>query len=431
MNSPIIAFFNNKGGVGKTSLVYHLAWMYYDLGLKVVAADLDPQANLTAAFLDEDRLEEVWEESNINSYNTIFRCIKPLLSGIGDVAAPDLEQIEDGLSLLIGDLQLSGFEDELSSQWSDCLDRKERAFRVISAFWRILSRAAMSSNADVVLVDLGPNLGAINRAALISADYVVVPLSPDLFSLQGLKNLGPTLRRWREEWQERTSKNPAADLALPTGKMQAVGYIVLQHGVRSNRPVKSFQRWIARIPDIYRSEVIQQQNDLGETISNDPNRLALLKHYQSLMPMAQESRKPIFHLKPADGAIGAHIYAVQAVFKDFRDLAQKIANRTDIHSSIAEITANLGRMKLGQGELENAEVLLKEALQQMESIGIKYQVAEVNWDLAQLELHKFNQPLATQYYQTAHLLFSELGAAKDLERIESEWSIATTSSHQR
>jgi cellulose biosynthesis protein BcsQ len=57
MRPPIIAFFNNKGGVGKTSLVYHLAWMYLDLGLKVIAADLDPQANLTAAFLDEDRLE--------------------------------------------------------------------------------------------------------------------------------------------------------------------------------------------------------------------------------------------------------------------------------------------------------------------------------------------------------------------------------------
>jgi chromosome partitioning protein len=342
MNAPIIAFFNNKGGVGKTSLVYHLAWMYYDLGLKVVAADLDPQANLTAAFLDEDRLEEVWEESDIKSYNTIFRCIKPLLSGVGDIAAPDLEQIEDGLSLLIGDLQLSGFEDELSSQWSDCLDRKERAFRVISAFWRILSQAATNSSADVVLVDLGPNLGAINRAALISADYVVVPLSPDLFSLQGLKNLGPTLRRWREEWQERVIKNPAKDfLALPTGKMQAVGYIILQHGVRSNRPVKSFQRWIERIPHIYRTEVIQQNDDVVENISNDPNRLALLKHYQSLMPMAQESRKPIFHLKPADGAIGAHIYAVQDVFKDFKNLAQKIADRTNIHSGVADITSEI------------------------------------------------------------------------------------------
>lgn len=330
MTPPIIAFFNNKRGVGKTSLVYHLAWMYFDLGLTVIAADLDPQANLTAAFLDEDRLEEVWEGSNDDSYNTVFRCVKPLLSGIGDIATPNLEKIEDGLSLLIGDLQLSGFEDELSSQWSDCLDRKERAFRVISAFWRVLSQAASIDNADVVLVDLGPNLGAINRAALIASDYIVVPLSPDLFSLQGLKNLGPTVRRWREEWQERISKNPVSNLALPKGEMQPVGYIILQHGVRFDRPVKVFQRWIERIPHIYNTEVIQKQDEIASTPSSDPNRLALLKHYQSLMPMAQESHKPIFHLKPADGAIGAHIYAVRDVFKDFKDLAEKIAGRTEL-----------------------------------------------------------------------------------------------------
>jgi chromosome partitioning protein len=330
MTPPIIAFFNNKGGVGKTFLVYHLAWMYYDLGLKVIAADLDPQANLTAAFLDEDRLEEIWESDNANSYNTVFQCIKPLLSGTGDIVTPNLETIEYGLSLLIGDLQLSGFEDELSSQWSDCLDRKERAFRVISAFWRVLSRAADVDSADVVLVDLGPNLGAINRAALIASDYIVVPLSPDLFSLQGLKNLGPTVKRWREEWQERIPKNPASGLALPNGKMQPIGYIILQHGVRFDRPVKAFQKWIERIPQTYNAAVIQKQDAIVLTPSSDPNRLALLKHYQSLMPMAQESHKPIFHLRPADGAIGAHTYAVKEVYKDFKGLAQKIADRTEL-----------------------------------------------------------------------------------------------------
>lgn len=59
MTTKVIAFFNNKGGVGKTSLVYHLAWMYADLGKRVVAADLDPQANLTSAFLEVDTLERL------------------------------------------------------------------------------------------------------------------------------------------------------------------------------------------------------------------------------------------------------------------------------------------------------------------------------------------------------------------------------------
>jgi len=328
MKPPIIAFFNNKGGVGKTSLVYHLAWMYFDLGLNVIAADLDPQANLTAAFIDEDRLEEVWEGNN--SYNTIFRCVQPLLKGIGDIAMPELERIEDGLSLFIGDLQLSGFEDELSSQWPDCLDGKERAFRVISAFWRLLDRAANQSCADLVLVDLGPNLGAINRAALIAADYIIVPLSPDLFSLQGLKNLGPTVARWRKEWEARIEKNPANDLELPQGRMEAIGYIILQHGVRFDRPVKAFQRWIERIPIIYQNKVLQNPQTQVFDVASDPNRLALIKHYQSLMPMAQESHKPIFHLKPADGAIGSHLSAVRNVYFDFKELAEKIASQIDL-----------------------------------------------------------------------------------------------------
>lgn len=53
---------------------------------------------------------------------------------------------------------------------------------------------------DVVVVDVGPNLGAINRSALIGTDYVVIPLAPDLYSLQGLRNLGPTLRRRRQDY---------------------------------------------------------------------------------------------------------------------------------------------------------------------------------------------------------------------------------------
>ncbi|NJN29292.1 MAG: ParA family protein [Synechococcales cyanobacterium RM1_1_8] len=323
---PMVAFFNNKGGVGKTSLVYHLSWMYRDLGLRVLAADFDPQANLTSAFLDEDRLEEIWLHAE--QPNTVFRCFQPLIRGIGDIAAPRLETIDEGLALLNGDLQLSSFEDDLSDEWPGCLDRKERSFRVISAFWRLLQQAASAHRADIVLIDLGPNLGAINRSALIAADHVVVPLSPDLYSLQGLKNLGPTLLRWREEWKERIARNPAADLRLPQGQMQPIGYIVLQHAVRLDRPVKAFQRWIAKIPDTYHGEVLAESTaEIKQSLSvaDDPVCLALLKNYQSLMPMAQEAHKPMFHLKPADGAIGSHVSAVQRAQQDFQHLARKIA----------------------------------------------------------------------------------------------------------
>ena len=59
--TPVLTFFNNKSGVGKTSLVYHAAWMLSELDRTVLVVDLDPQANLTAAFLDEDALAELWD----------------------------------------------------------------------------------------------------------------------------------------------------------------------------------------------------------------------------------------------------------------------------------------------------------------------------------------------------------------------------------
>lgn len=200
----VIAFFNNKGGVGKTSLVYHLAWMFSDLGLKVVAADFDPQANLTSMFLDEKRLIELWPDDN--HPQTIYGCIKPILLGTGDIKEPHVEHIAEGLGLLVGDLGLSSFEDKLSGSWPKCLDADESAFRVISSFYRIAKQAAELRQANLVLIDVGPNLGAINRAIIIASEQVVIPLAPDLFSLQGLKNLGPSLRQWRKEWQERLKK---------------------------------------------------------------------------------------------------------------------------------------------------------------------------------------------------------------------------------
>ena len=75
-----IAFFNNKGGVGKTSLVFHLAWMFADFGHRVVAADFDPQANLTSMFLDEDRLEELWPDGS--HPDSILGSISPILRGL-------------------------------------------------------------------------------------------------------------------------------------------------------------------------------------------------------------------------------------------------------------------------------------------------------------------------------------------------------------
>ncbi len=327
MSIPVLTFFNNKGGVGKTSLAYHLAWMFGELGKKVLAVDLDPQANLTAAFLDEDSLEDIWE-NNPGQPNTIFRCIQPLLE-VGDIRVAKRIKITREISLIAGDLALSGFEDELSAQWSPSMGEQNlvRPFKVLTAFWQVMQQAANEHEADMILVDVGPNLGAINRSALIASDFVVIPLGVDLFSLQGLRNLGPMLRNWRTLWNKRVDNWAKPTIALPKGLMTPIGYLAQQHGVRLSRPVKAYDRWLNRMPLEYRQSVLGKNVKTAPTVVADPECLALLKHYHSLAPMAMEARKPLFLLRSADGAIGAHSYAVQDAYKDFQVLAKKVLNR--------------------------------------------------------------------------------------------------------
>jgi len=123
----IIVFFNNKSGVGKTSLVYHLAWMFAELGKQVVVADLDPQADLTRLFLNNDRLEELWENHSKNNVETIYTAIEPIMRGIGDIKDLYPEKISEKISLIPGDLRLVSFEDYLSETWFRCSERKENS----------------------------------------------------------------------------------------------------------------------------------------------------------------------------------------------------------------------------------------------------------------------------------------------------------------
>ena len=330
MSVPVLTFFNNKGGVGKTSLVYHLAWMLSDIDYQVLACDLDPQANLTSMFINEERLEILWPDNGPR--RTIYNAFQPLLDGTGDIKQPYLEAIAQKLSLIVGDLSLSSTEDDLSSQWPECLDQHPRAFRVISALWRILQKAANNSHAQIILVDVGPNLGALNRAVLVATDYVIVPLGADLFSLQGLRNLGPTLQDWRTGWKDRKDRydrNPIPDLCIPEGLIQPIGYVVQQHSVRLGRPVQAYDKWVNRMPEEYARNLLNDKDgSYPKTPAQDQaHALATVKHYRSLVPMAQEARKPIFHLTPADGAIGAHAAAANAAGDDFKALAEKIIAR--------------------------------------------------------------------------------------------------------
>ena len=333
MTVPVLTFFNNKSGVGKTSLVYHLAWMLSDLGYRVLACDLDPQANLTAAFLNEEQLEDLWRNDNDASDGTILQCVRPLTK-VGDIKDPALAKITSELNLIPGDLALAGIEDALSSAWLDALGAGElyRPFRLLTAFSTVMQAGAAQINASVILADVGPNLGAINRSALIATDHIIVPLGVNLFSLQSLCNLGPTLDRWRQDWQRRRDHWTQPGFSLPAGAMQPAGYIVQQHGVVLSRPIRAYDKWVNQMPEAYARNLCGDgKGPYPATPAQDEqNNLATVKHYRSLAPMAQEARKPIFHLTTADGAVGSHAAAANDARQDFRELAMKIVQRINL-----------------------------------------------------------------------------------------------------
>jgi chromosome partitioning protein len=173
-SKPTLTFFNNKGGVGKTTLVMHVAWMMARLGKRVVIVDCDPQANLTAALLSETTLETLWDstEPGLSGGQTIFRCVEPLTK-TGDVREPQCIEVRENLWLLPGDLALAGFESHLANEWprATSSDSRYRALSVLTSLWTVAQKAATVLDADLIILDVGPNLGAINRSALIGSDF--------------------------------------------------------------------------------------------------------------------------------------------------------------------------------------------------------------------------------------------------------------------
>ncbi len=306
MNSPIIAFFNAQAGVGTTTLVYHLAWMYQGLGLRVLAIDLDPHATLTAMLLADDRLLELWEMDD--QCNTVARCLKSWVTGKSRLVDPLLNNIADGFDLLSGDLGLAVFEYDLSL----VPRHSDGDYFFAAPLKSLIARAVEKSQADIVLLDLGANCGAINHSALMVADYYITPVTLSIASLHGANSVESAIGYWRQQWQTATAPSPS--------NIKPLGYVVQQHAVSVGQLVSNYSRWQSQV-----SQIAQDSSLLNPC-------LAVLKAHHSVMPMALASRKPMFQLKPADGATGAYGKAVRTASEDFRQLAQKIAELTQIHN---------------------------------------------------------------------------------------------------
>jgi len=318
-----LAFFNPKSKVGKSTLVYHIAWMLSDLGKTVLVVDLDPQTNLTKMFLREDQLEEIWPYNKL--HKSIFSSITPILETTGNIEPPQLHKINHNIHLIPGDLGLMQLEDKLSDCWLQSLDNNQTAFNAICAFYHIIYHAAKETDSEFALIDSGPNLGTINRSALIASDYVLMPLAPNFDSLQSLEYFGRSLKKWHQGWKHRIAQKKLTNY-LPADRMTPLGYIIMQHDEGKYRPENVYQQWSEKIPDTYKKYILCNKGSIEfEDISS--HCIGQVRCYHFLMPMAKEAKKPIFYLKPADGAIGSHSQSVWKCYLDFKKHTETILKK--------------------------------------------------------------------------------------------------------
>lgn len=215
----MIAIFHNKGGVGKSTLLFHTACALAEQGHSVLMMDLDPQSNLSLYGLDEVALQSIWEEEEeviangfpigMNTFNigyneilnkprTIHFLLKPVESGVDDYnLLPPTVEINEKLHLIPGRITLSQFEGVLADRWSISPDENVLAVRTITQFRTIATRYAQKYGYEYIFVDVSPSLGLLNRAIITSCDAFIMPATPDLFSMYGIRNIGQSLQKWK------------------------------------------------------------------------------------------------------------------------------------------------------------------------------------------------------------------------------------------
>ena len=185
-----VAFFTNKGGVGKTTLLCNLAGQLASKGKTILVVDADPQANATQYMFSDEEMEKVYDSK---AGFTIYDFCRPISLGKGFSEELIFTKVPNfGVDLLFGDPRLALMEDVLAADWGG---NGVRGLRTTFVFRQLLSRC---SDYDYVFFDMGPSLGSINRAALLACDFFLIPISIDIFSVRAVGNISQWLRQWRK-----------------------------------------------------------------------------------------------------------------------------------------------------------------------------------------------------------------------------------------
>lgn len=163
----IIAFANQKGGVGKTTTCINVATYMALMGKRVLILDIDPQGNATSAV----------GITKTKDLKTIYDLIDGQ-SSYDEVIRPT---IVENLYIIPSTVDLAGAEVELIQ-----IPQREKVIK------RILDE--IKESYDFILIDCPPSLGLITVNALTAADSVLIPMQCEFFSMEGITQLMNTIR---------------------------------------------------------------------------------------------------------------------------------------------------------------------------------------------------------------------------------------------
>jgi cellulose biosynthesis protein BcsQ len=328
LSMKTIALFNHKGGVGKTTIAINVADALVDLGFRILLIDADPQCNLTSFFLPEDQLDKLLGESGEKAGETLWSAVKPVVDGKGPIKEITPFQIKNNLLLCAGDVLLADYAEELPAAWTGSFARKTRDYDVMCALSRAARNIGKKHNADIVIYDVGPNVGALNRTILLDSDFFATPVAADLFSLRALATVGRSLGRWIRDWETvRQLATPADREQLLHGQPVYLGYITSAYKVSSGRiATRPHDYWEKKIAPRVRDFIVEDLRKVhAKLVPSGSNKIAAIKDFHSLAPQAQSLGVAIGRLK---GHVNPGYYPqVEEAASEFQALANEIVRR--------------------------------------------------------------------------------------------------------
>jgi cellulose biosynthesis protein BcsQ len=288
-----LALFNHKGGVGKTTLTINIAAAIAELGKRVLVVDADPQCNLTSHILEESVVDDLLDTSDEDQGRTLWSGVKSVSEGTGlpRHVRPYPTNISDGLWLVAGDIQMSRYESDLYAFWGEAIQAKPRGLRGTAAVAQVVDHAATLCDADIVFYDIGPNIGALNRAVLLDCDYFIVPAACDNFSLRALRTVGRTLATWVREWELVAGLAPKGVPVL-NGQPAFVGYIPQRFRIYRGLPASGQLKYMSRLDVAVRKEIVGVLRKVHKRLVAVPEgqaRLGEVKDFGDLVAASQQA----------------------------------------------------------------------------------------------------------------------------------------------